>query len=847
MCGPGASPIASIVIPAWRLPDALDTCLTALQAQSDAPSFETIVVANGSDPAVLKVANEHPLRPTVVPLATNVGFGLACNVGAGQAAGEFVVFLNDDAEPEPGWLAALVGTARLRGAQLVGSVLLDNDGLIAEAGARVAQGPTAEPYGVGLTLCAAEDAGYLSDRVIDYSSGAGLLVSRRLFIDLGGFDPAFLPVYYEDIDLQWRAREMGLDVWLAGAARMTHTSGQSTSDQHLFRDFAFQRSHSFFVGRWHTVLAGAPSKGVGPTDPLTIPRRANHTPPRELPSATGLDFDAVAHTILHDYANWLTVQETSDKVIQARSDTAAKIVHLGRRRDALILAAERDRVHRRDDPIEILTTRLRAIAPHIAPGLLAKYGIPAAGVTQDAFTARFLRDLVYATEDLDSPVLSINTRRWLLTVAVLGRYPREVEFDAVTALLAVGRHDAAEHYLLTAAFNDPDGARAHLHIVDESAVVVEVNYSARSDHHTGIQRVVRETVPLWAAQHNVVLTAWTPSGGALRTLSPTESDRVLRFGTPPSSAAPDDSPDDLDVVVPVGTRILFPDVPASHNVDVVRTLAQYSGNRLGHIGYDLIPLTSAELRAEFETVNTANLFSIIKHSKRVAGISESSASEFAGLAATLSAQGLVGPEVAAITLPAIARPLPPGPDADRVTDRPVVLLLGTRELHKNQRAALQAAELLWREGLDFEVRQVGGPGSDDAAFSAAAAELIAAGRPLTILGRVSEQQLWDEQRAADIAVFASLHEGYGLPVAEALSVGIPVITTRYGSQAEVAADGGCLLVDPRSDDDIAAALRRLITNDALRTDLATQAAARPERTWADYATRLWQFLVEGDR
>ena len=110
--------------------------------------------------------------------------------------------------------------------------------------------------------------------------------------------------------------------------------------------------------------------------------------------------------------------------------------------------------------------------------------------------------------------------------------------------------------------------------------------------------------------------------------------------------------------------------------------------------------------------------------------------------------------------------------------------------------------------------------------------------------RAAEQELWDELRAADVVAFCSTHEGYGLPVAEALSVGTPVLTTRYGSQAEIAAGGGCLTVDPRDDDDITHGLRRLITEPDLRRRLADEAAARKDRTWDDYAQDLWSFFVE---
>jgi glycosyltransferase involved in cell wall biosynthesis len=88
-----------------------------------------------------------------------------------------------------------------------------------------------------------------------------------------------------------------------------------------------------------------------------------------------------------------------------------------------------------------------------------------------------------------------------------------------------------------------------------------------------------------------------------------------------------------------------------------------------------------------------------------------------------------------------------------------------------------------------------------------------------------------------------LHEGYGLPVAESLAYGTPALTTDYGSTAEIAAEGGALTVDPRDDDALVNAMRRLLTDDDLVTELEQAAGARPIRTWDDYARELWDVLA----
>jgi glycosyltransferase involved in cell wall biosynthesis len=79
-------------------------------------------------------------------------------------------------------------------------------------------------------------------------------------------------------------------------------------------------------------------------------------------------------------------------------------------------------------------------------------------------------------------------------------------------------------------------------------------------------------------------------------------------------------------------------------------------------------------------------------------------------------------------------------------------------------------------------------------------------------------------------------------VVESIACGTPVITSDFGSMREITADGGALLVDPRDDHALAAAMHTLLTDDAELERLAKQARGRPVRTWDDYADQVWQIL-----
>jgi glycosyltransferase involved in cell wall biosynthesis len=147
----------------------------------------------------------------------------------------------------------------------------------------------------------------------------------------------------------------------------------------------------------------------------------------------------------------------------------------------------------------------------------------------------------------------------------------------------------------------------------------------------------------------------------------------------------------------------------------------------------------------------------------------------------------------------------------------------------------------------FRLRFIGGSGWMSEEFDELADQLIAAGRDVRVERAVSDDVLEAAYGEASYTVFPSLHEGFGLPVAESLARGRPVVTSRYGATAEVAA-GRARLVDPRDDDDLLEALRASLLDPhgvpgaGERTSADDRTA--PTESWEEYAERLWNELVE---
>ena len=120
----------------------------------------------------------------------------------------------------------------------------------------------------------------------------------------------------------------------------------------------------------------------------------------------------------------------------------------------------------------------------------------------------------------------------------------------------------------------------------------------------------------------------------------------------------------------------------------------------------------------------------------------------------------------------------------------MVLVVGSHEPRKNHLAVLHAAELLWREGVAFSLLFVGGNSWKSEEFQAIVRNLQIARRPIQVVEAVDDPTLWAFYELAYCTVFPSLNEGFGLPVAESLAAGTPVVTSDYGSMAEIGALGG---------------------------------------------------------
>lgn len=257
------APDVSIVIPVYNQAGHTLACLRALAAHPPSARCEIIVVDDGSSDETATwlpaITGLHYHRR-----AANGGFIAACNDGASRARGRFIVFLNNDTVPQPGWLDALLDTfTTCPDAGLVGAQLIYPDGRLQEAGGVVFDDGSGWNYG---RFDAPDDPRYASLRDADYCSGAAVMVPAEVFRALGGFDTRYAPAYYEDTDLAFAVRASGRRVLYQPASRVVHLEGITAGTDLASGTKAYQvRNRHVFAEKWAQALTSQPAAGTLPT------------------------------------------------------------------------------------------------------------------------------------------------------------------------------------------------------------------------------------------------------------------------------------------------------------------------------------------------------------------------------------------------------------------------------------------------------------------------------------------------------------------------------------------------------------------------------------------------------
>ncbi len=246
------NPKVSLIIPLHAHAELTRACLRSIRENTTHASYEVILVDDAADEETKRLL-DGVKGAKVIHNEKNLGYLRSMNRGASVARGRWLVLFNNDTEVTRGWLPAMLACAE--SAEDVGVVtpkFVYPDGSLNEAGAIVWRDGTGVNYGRG---DAPDLFQYEYRRETDYGSAAALMVSADLWKATGGFDERYLPMYYEDTDLCFEARERGLRVLYEPEAVVIHIEGATAgSDAESGHKRHQERNRPKFVAKWRHRL-----------------------------------------------------------------------------------------------------------------------------------------------------------------------------------------------------------------------------------------------------------------------------------------------------------------------------------------------------------------------------------------------------------------------------------------------------------------------------------------------------------------------------------------------------------------------------------------------------------------
>ena len=242
-------PLTSIIISAYNNIELTRRCLDSVYAVKSVSPFEVIVVDDGSSENYSNLKWEYP-HLKVIRNESNCGFLRSANVGAAAAAGEYILFLDNDTEVLK-WHLDELTTALYKHpeAGMIGSQLIHlQSAKVHECGSLICKNGTVLRLGCGEYPDHPQISYF---REVDFCSLTSVIMRKKVFEEMGGFDECYTPAYYEDIDLALRLKKAGYKNYVCPHSRVIHMLSASYGGTPIFFN---ERNRNILMERWQSYL-----------------------------------------------------------------------------------------------------------------------------------------------------------------------------------------------------------------------------------------------------------------------------------------------------------------------------------------------------------------------------------------------------------------------------------------------------------------------------------------------------------------------------------------------------------------------------------------------------------------
>ncbi|NCN21946.1 glycosyltransferase family 2 protein [Candidatus Falkowbacteria bacterium] len=232
----------SIIIINYKTQELSANCIASLLALKNQEDFEIILVDNASgDNSLEFLEKEFEGKIKIIPSLVNLGFGGGNNLGAKEAKGEFLLFLNSDTlVKEDIFKSALDIFRQDEKIGLISPLLMTEEGLEQKD----AYGPWPNLKNLIFKR---------TNNYPDWLSGCALFIRKSLFEELKGFDENFF-LYFEDVDLCFRASKLGYKVKVDRNSKVIHLGGRSLKDNRQ-RKNSYYKSQDYYFKKHYGLIS----------------------------------------------------------------------------------------------------------------------------------------------------------------------------------------------------------------------------------------------------------------------------------------------------------------------------------------------------------------------------------------------------------------------------------------------------------------------------------------------------------------------------------------------------------------------------------------------------------------